>query len=574
MHRILSLWLPLWPIERRFSHAREASARRARSGSRAASARLVVEMHAGVRRIAHACPRSMASGVTPGMTLVEARALLPEEPQVADDDPAADLRALRRLARWCHRFTPRVAVDPPDGVLLDITGMHRLVVSEAALAARVLDRVRRLGLTGAGAIASTPLGASALARYHGAADRAAVPIVPPGDEAASLDPLPVRAVLAPFGSSDGMVTAEMRRRDAVEIDAAARVLEEVGVRSMADLRRLPRAELVSRIGGRALARLDRALGVRDDPLEPVPAVEAIVVERCFSGPVRDPVAIETALHGLLADLADRIARRGVAVRALVVVLRRADASPLELPVRFARPVVCARHMAIIARPVMERANLGFGVEGIRVRVRAAAPRVAAQDALPGLLASAPQVDADPGMTTDDRRRGELIDRFVACCGDDAVRTVHVSAGRAPGYAWAWPRATAPMRETCADATPRTARPSRLLDRPQPLPVLERDGDGVPRRICLSAHARSVVAIDAPEYLSLPWWRVPETLPTEREYRRIREEGGRSLWIFRAAWPGIGPGGAPGSDAPPAPHPAPVHGRDGSGDAWFLHGEWA
>lgn len=588
MHRILSLWLPHWPIDRRWGRRLREGASSAGSERGAPAVRLIAWTRAGVRRIAHACPRALAAGIAPGMTLVEARALLNDEPWVAEDDPGADHRALRRLARWCHRFSPRVAIDPPDGLLLDMTGMHRLVVSEAALAARVMQRIRRLGVTCAGAVAPTPLCAAALARHQGGggADDAPPPIVPPGGEAAALDPLPVRAILSSSGDAGvvdarrgrgaaGAVVTARAAAESVEIDAAAAALAEVGVQSIAGLRRLPRAELVSRIGGRALSRLDRALGLRADPLEPVPPVESIIVEQPFAGPVRDPAAIEQAVRGLLRDLSDRATRRDLGIRMLQIVLRRADAPPLEIPIRFARPVVCARHMAVIVRPAMERANLGFGVESIRVRVRSAVPLPPVQDALPGVPVDAIRPDPGARTTSHDRKRGELIDRLVARLGDDAVRTMHVTECRAPGHAWTWPRATTSMSAPGTDLRPETARPSRLLARPQPLPILERDADGVPRRIRLGAHARSVVAVDAPEYLSRPWWRVPESESTELEYRRVREEGGRSLWIFRAARSApdpIGVAGAPvhpgnGDDGGTTPRP------DVAQAAWFLHGEW-
>ena len=40
---------------------------------------------------------------------------------------------LERIAEWCDRFSPFVAADPPDGLILDITGAAHLFGGEAAM---------------------------------------------------------------------------------------------------------------------------------------------------------------------------------------------------------------------------------------------------------------------------------------------------------------------------------------------------------------------------------------------------------------------------------------------------------
>src|SRR5215813_12262481 len=60
-------------------------------------------------------------GLAPGMALADARAMYPGL-GVADDDPAADQALLAAIADWCDRYTPLVALDPPDGLTLDVTG--------------------------------------------------------------------------------------------------------------------------------------------------------------------------------------------------------------------------------------------------------------------------------------------------------------------------------------------------------------------------------------------------------------------------------------------------------------------
>ena len=66
-----------------------------------------------------------------GQALADAQAMHPELVlRPADPDP--DRSFLERLALWAVRFTPIVAVDPPDGLVLDVTGCTELLGGEAA----------------------------------------------------------------------------------------------------------------------------------------------------------------------------------------------------------------------------------------------------------------------------------------------------------------------------------------------------------------------------------------------------------------------------------------------------------
>src|SRR5258708_40232716 len=61
-------------------------------------------------------------GLAPGFALAQARAMHPTLTAVPEDR-AADTRLLDAVADGCQRYTPLIAVDPPDGVLLDIGGL-------------------------------------------------------------------------------------------------------------------------------------------------------------------------------------------------------------------------------------------------------------------------------------------------------------------------------------------------------------------------------------------------------------------------------------------------------------------
>src|ERR1043166_7768479 len=105
-----------------------------------------------------------ALGLKPGLALAEARARYPDLAVVAEH-AADDRRLLDGIADWCQRYTPLLAVDPPDGLLLDIAGCAHLYGGEQKLLADLLARIARFGFAARGAVASSIGAAFAAARY-------------------------------------------------------------------------------------------------------------------------------------------------------------------------------------------------------------------------------------------------------------------------------------------------------------------------------------------------------------------------------------------------------------------------
>ena len=73
---------------------------------------------------------AVRAGLSIGLPLANARAICPEI-TVFDADEPADRKTLEDIADWCDRFTPLVALDPPHGLFLDITGCAHLFGGEA-----------------------------------------------------------------------------------------------------------------------------------------------------------------------------------------------------------------------------------------------------------------------------------------------------------------------------------------------------------------------------------------------------------------------------------------------------------
>src|ERR1700704_3926431 len=77
-------------------------------------------------------------GLKVGMALADAKAMYPTL-TVADADADADRCLLVAVADWCDRWTPLIGLDPPDGLMLDITGCAHLFGGEAAFCGRIVQ---------------------------------------------------------------------------------------------------------------------------------------------------------------------------------------------------------------------------------------------------------------------------------------------------------------------------------------------------------------------------------------------------------------------------------------------------
>ena len=243
MRRIVSLWLPSLPIER-LVRTRDAGL----TASPEAPFALVEAGPHGLRLTA--CnDAARARGLTAGERLADARARVPGLAS-AVHDTRADAALLLGLARWAERWSPFVALDAPDGLGLDVTGVAHLFGGEALLLADLADRFGRLGLTVRAGLAGSLAAARALARF--AADPRT--IVAPGGERTALAGLPV---------------------ECLAIDAEeARTLRRAGLKTVGQLCDIPRPALARRFRGpdrsqRLLDRLDAALGIADEPLSPL-----------------------------------------------------------------------------------------------------------------------------------------------------------------------------------------------------------------------------------------------------------------------------------------------------------------
>jgi protein ImuB len=302
---------------------------------------------------------------------------------VAIHFPCLPQQTLAPIAAWACQFTPKVSLEPPQELLLEVEGSLRLFGGLESFKARFGRELGQLGYPFSFATASTAR--AALWRARG--------------EGASLKALPV---------------------DVTGFDVE--FLRSIGIATVGELLALPRAGLGQRCGARVLEELDWALGAASEPrafFTPPPS---------FAAKLELPADVEHAeglvfgAQRLLAQLAGLLAARHEGIRAFKLVLFHESATtPLEI--RLASATRDAARLAQVLRERLARLSLNEPVSALGLEAEGFAP-------LPGASAG---MFGDPAGEAEDWAR--LLERLRARLGHAAVYGLAVEPDHRPEHAW-------------------------------------------------------------------------------------------------------------------------------------------
>jgi protein ImuB len=508
MRRVVSVFLPTWSTDRIRRNRRELPA----------DAPLVAAAHDGRRRVVAGADRAArALGIRPGLPLAQAQAriagLLIEEA-----DPDGDAAALADLAAWCIRYTPLTAPAPPDGLWLDIAGCAGLWNGEAALVADLTGRLRRAGLAVRVAVADTPGAAHGLVRFGSVS----VTIVPEGGQAGSITPLPVEALRL---AADDIV--QFRR---------------LGIERIGDLMAIPRGPLTRRFGPGVLRRLDQALGVVPEPIEPVVPADCVRRHLAFAEPIATPESLAAAIAALAPRVCAALEAAGQGARRLDLICTRVDGAVQVLRAGTAAPVRDAKHITRLLTERLETLDPGLGIETMTLLVAVADPLGFTQPST-GLLGAAGQPAHAPGLPL-------LVDRLSNSLGEGRLwRAAAVESEVPERSVTRIPPLAPPTSRTWRTASP-WPRPVRLLPAPRPVEVTALLPDYPPAQFVWRRVPVRVRRGDGPERIYGEWWKRDTEMTALRDYFRVEDGTGRRYWLYRR-----------GDGADPT-----------TGDgAWFLHG---
>ncbi|MGB7242447.1 MAG: DNA polymerase Y family protein [Sulfitobacter sp.] len=531
--RILSLWFPRLGADRLMRRAPQLGD----------VPLAVVQEQSNMQVLTSLNARAQGFGLRVGQPVRDAHAMC-EGLMTRTRNTPAEAAFLAGLQRWAGKFSPWVAPEAEDALVVDLTGCAHLFGGEAALLDVVHDDCLDLGLTVQMGLADTRGAAWALARFAGqvatsdrngdaidqearatrsragkrrhwtkggAAPAVVLPaggkghrIAAPGQMYSALSPLPMAALR-------------------LDPDTAAQ-LSRLGLRRVGDLLGQPRAGLARRFGRGLVMRLDQAMGSAPEPVSPARPADHFAVRLTLPDPIGLSADVMAGIDRLLPRLCASLTAKGRGVRRLRLQAFRSDHDIESIEIGLARPAQDPARIRPLLEMKLDDIDAGFGIDMLRLEALQTEP-LHSRNAVGHLEAGHAVKARLAGNTALD----DLIGRIGARVTLDAITRLHPASSHIPektskvlAAAWsvpndgAWPK-------------PATPRPL-LLWRPEP--VTAPDTPKVPQNFRWRGRTLTRKRATGPERIAPEWWLDdPNWRSGVRDYWVTDTEDGQRLWLF-------------------------------------------
>ena len=547
--RVLSLWFPRMGAERLLRQARVTEEQPF----------AVVQDTGKTQVISSLSVSAEGWGLSHGQPLRDALAMYPDL-ITRLQNRQLEARFLASLRRWASKFSPWVAEEIPNALVIDLTGCAHLFGGELGVIQQVELDCLNLGLSVHIGMADTRGAAWALARYVGqplglsrtgdAIDQEApatrsragkrrnwerggqpprlqssqggfARIAAPGFTQQALAPLPVAALRL----EDHVITS----------------LNRLGLRRVENLMDQPRAAIARRFGKGTIYRMDQALGVAPEPISPAKQSLHLACRLTLPEPIGLIEDMLAALDKLLPRLAASLTAKGRGVRRLRLEAYRTDQTMQSVEVGLARPsadMALIRQLLIIK---LEDIKVEFGIDVLRVVAAQTEPIYAHQHK--GKIKAGPAVAARLSQNTE---LDDLIGKLGARIGLEAITRLHPGDSHIPekasqvlAAAWSMPQMDWPIVLR--------ARPLIYF---QPEPIVAAEVPKVPLHFKWRGQSHELQSAQGPERIAPEWWLAERAWRSgTRDYWRVVTKSGDRLWLYFA------------------------HGGAISG-GWFCHGRFA
>src|SRR5690348_9766135 len=331
-----------------------------------------------------------------------------------ETSPSPAQQDLERLGARAQRLTPRVSLDPPDSLLLEVKGSLHLFGGVEGLSREMAGECSRLRIPCMLALATTPLAALALARASRklgvsaprTAPAALRAITDPAQLVGKLSPLPLSTLRWPQDTLDR--------------------LARIGVRTIGEALRLPRAGFARRFGSAQLQALDRLVGRASDLKSRFEVRARFRRRRELLYELESHAALLAVLEPLLEELGEFLTARQCGVLALECRLRHRAVPPTRCVLRLAAPLADPAQLAALLGERLSALVLPEPVRACELRSGALVSRVLDSGRLwqPGEHGGGAAAQAP-----------ELIERLRVRLGAEAVYGLRVVEDHRPEAAW-------------------------------------------------------------------------------------------------------------------------------------------
>jgi DNA polymerase-4 len=312
----------------------------------------------------------------------------------------------RQVFEVFRQYTPLVEGLSLDEAFLDVTASRRLHGDGETIARAIKARVREVtGLTISIGVASNKLVAKIASDLH---KPDGLTVVRPGEEAATLAPLPVQR-LPGLGRKKG--------------DAAA----AAGLRSIGDLQRADETQLLRLFGRDGPRWRTRALGVDDRPVVPVHEEKSVSAETTFDRDIADPGVLRAELLALADKASGRLRAKALAAGTVSIKIRLHDFTTFTRQAPLRPSTNDGARISQSAARLLQgwlRANPGARLRLLGVGTSAFEATATQAD----LFASSPQNAPEAAGGALDHALDRIRERF----GKNAVQRAGILARRRPG----------------------------------------------------------------------------------------------------------------------------------------------
>jgi protein ImuB len=430
-------------------------------------------------------------GIERGMAVADARAVFPGI-IVRDDNTSLSAKLLRSFAVYCIRFTPIVATDPPDGLILDVTGCPHLWGDDQSYINTITGRLRGLGYGVKAGMADTIGAAWAITRFNSTQN-----VIEPSQQAKALLGLPPQCL----------------RLEPETLD----LLYKLGLRQVQSFMAMPRSSLRRRFGEHFINRLDQALGHAEEVIHPEHTPDPFSERLPCPEMILARPGIQFALQYLLNSLCARLGREQKGLRSACLKCYRVDGNIQQIEVGTHQASNNPQHLFKLFDLKIETIDPGMGIELF----------VLEASGIERLFPLQEKLWLENRGLNDPRFR-ELLDRIANKTGTGTIhrflpdehhwpeRSVRpaVSLDEAMNFSWNKDK----------------KRPVQLLSIPELIEVTAPIPDYPPLLFRHKGKLHTVKKADGPERIEREWW-IDEGV--HRDYYTVEDEEGNRYWLFRS-----------------------------------------
>jgi len=428
-------------------------------------------------------------GAHKGMVVADCRAIMPSL-QILNDRHGRAEKLLSAIAEWCMCYTPIVAIDLPDGIMLDISGCPHLWGGEVQYINSIVTKLKTYGYDVRIGMADT-IGTAWAASHFGQ-----TPIIGPGSQAEALLPLPPAAL----------------RLDTTLLER----FQKLGLHTIRSFMSMPRSALRRRFGQHLLTRLDQALGQEIEVLEPICPIELYQERLPCLEPIRTAIGIGIALQRLLETLCQRLAKEEKGLRKCTLKAYRMDGIVQQISIATGYPSHNATHLFKLFENKIStlRPDLGFEL----------------------FLLIAPTIEDIPIMQDafwntanhNDIAVAELLDRLGSKVGENKIHKYIPIEHH-------WPERSIQLVTTLQEKTAiewrsDLPRPLHLLPVPEEIAVTVPIPDYPPMLFIYKGQLHNIEKAEGPERIEREWWMDNGLY---RDYYCVENEQGARYWLFRS-----------------------------------------